>query len=266
MQSIGQRNDLGLQYILNEQNIDGCILIYDLEENDYYTNSKQRMRKWHTPGSMFHLFNTLMFYQLGIVKDTTQALDWDQEVHEFDNKEISNWNKDTYLAEAFRNGTDWYFNELSKDIEHKLYKKKVKKSKYGRISSSRLANQDFWNGGSGKVTINMKDQIKFLRRFRDYKVPFEKGVVDIVKDLMLESETPNHTLFGKIGLFKDNNLFDKGGEDIGWYSGYVETKDNTYFFISYISKDFKDDREDFFELRKRVVFKALKHLFGLDME
>jgi beta-lactamase class D len=264
-QSYSQKKDIGLQFILNEFEVEGGMLFYDLDENKYYTNTKKSLRGRSIPGTSFQLFNALMFYQLGIVKDSTQSLKWDGKERYFNDYEVPVWNKDTYLAEAFRNGTDWFFNELSKDIELKLYKKYVRKSKYGRMNSTRRENQDFWHGGAGKVSIEMKEQIKFLRLFQKSKLPFTGENIDSVKELMLEKTTKKLKLYGKVGLSEENNLFTKRGNNIGWYTGYVETLNNTYFFISYISKPYEEDREDFFELRKKVVHKGLKHLFNVDV-
>lgn len=264
--SFSQKKDIGLQYLLNEHDINGGMLFYDLEERDYFTNSRKSIRGRSTSGTSFHLFNALTFYHLGIVKDSTQSLEWDKKERYFNDYEIPAWNKDTYLAEAFRTGTDWYFKELSKDIEQKLYRKLVRKSKYGRMMSTRQENLDFWNGGPGRVSIEMKEQIKFLRRLQKSKLPFQKEHIDAVKELMLEKSTDEYKLYGKSGLSKVDNMFSDEGNDFGWYSGYVETKDNTYFFISYISKSYDDDREDFLDLRRAIVHKALKHLFSVDLD
>lgn len=261
-----QKKDIGLQYILNEHKINGGMLFFDLDQNDYFANAKKSVRGRKVPGTSFQLFNALMFYQLGIVKDSTKSMEWDGKNQYFNDYNVPIWNQNTYLAEAFRNGTDWFFYKLSRDIELKLYKKYVKKSKYGRMMSTRHENQDFWHGGPGRVSIEMKEQIKFLRRFQKSKLPFDKKSVDSVKELLLEKSTDKFKLYGKVGLSEKENIFTKGGTNFGWYTGYVETKNNTYFFISYISKPYDEDKEDFFELRRKVVHKGLKHLFNVDVE
>mgnify|MGYP000447736556 CR=1 FL=1 len=265
-QSIGQKKDLGLQFILQEQEIEGGMLFFNLEEKDYFTTSKKDLRGRKSPGTSFHLFNTLMFYHLGIVKDSTQSLEWNGKERYFNDYEIPSWNKDTNLAEAFRNGTDWYFKELSKDIEQKLYRKFVRKSNYGRMMSTRYEILDFWNGGPGRVTIDLKQQIKFLRNLQKSKLPFKKEHIEAVKELMLEKSTDDYKLFGKVGLSEVDDMFSDKGRDFGWYTGYVETEDNTYFFISYISKRYEDQREDFLDLRREIVHKGLKHLFNIDVD
>lgn len=265
-QATGQKKDAALQFILNDNDIDGGMLFFDKNNNDYFTNSKGAIRGRNRPGSMFHLFSSLMFYQLGIVKDSTTQLIWDGERRRFNGYNIAEWNKDTYLAEAFRNGTEWYFAELSDDIEYKLYKKFIKKSKYGSVTSTRMPASDFWNGGRGKVRLTMKDHIKFFRRFRSKKLPFDEENIDKVKELMLEKSTASYKLYGKVGLSFVKDIFYDNITDLGWYGGFVETEDNVYFFISYIEKSWNDDREDFFELRREVVHKGLKHLFGIDID
>ena len=265
IQSQGQDRDIGLQYILNEKDIEGAMLFFDKENNEYFTTSKGAVRRRYRPGTMFHLFSTLMFYQLGIVKDSTTQLKWNGEPYLFDGYNVPVWNKDTHLAEAFRNGTEWYFSELSDDIEYKYFKKYIKKSKYGTITSSRMPARDFWHGGRGKLSITMKNQIKFLRRFRANKLPFDKENIAKVKELMLEKTTNAYSLYGKVGTSQMKELFYDDVRDMGWYCGFVETDDNVYYFISYVEKSWNDDREDFFELRRQVVHKGLKHLFDIDV-
>jgi beta-lactamase class D len=241
------------------------MLFYDENSNDYITNSKSASGMRSRPGSIFHIFNALMFYELGIVKDSTTHLKWDSIERTFNGYDIPVWNKDTYLAEAFRNGTDWYFKELSSPIEYKLFKKYLKKSKYGNLSSTRLPAEDFWNGGRGRLKIRLKDHIKFLRRFRDGKLPFDDDNVAKVKELMLEKSSESYSLYGKVGLSNIQPLLYDEVIDLGWYIGFIETEDNVYYFVSYIEKSWNDDREDFFELRKQVVHKSLKHLYGIDV-
>ena len=71
---------------------------------------------------------------------------------------------------------------------------------------------------------------------------------------MIEKKTDSYTLRAKTGTGLVNTL------DIGWYVGYVETKDNVYFFATRLWQDEPDKNNDFLNLRKSVTFNILQYM------
>jgi len=253
-----------LNNILRSHDIDGQMLLFDLNENEYYSNTYLDRKR--LPGTSFQIFNALVFYQIGMVKDSSAKLMWDGRMNYFNDYEVPSWNTDLTLSQAFKTGANWYFKELSEHVEHKIFRKYIKKAKYGRVRSSGKMNPDFWNGGRGRITASLKDQIKFLRKMHRYKLPFDTITIDKVKELMYVEQKTGYKLYEKYGLSDTSTCIFCKKSDYGWYLGFLETDDNTYFFISLIDKPIDEEREDFFELRKAVIVDSMEQLFDVKIE
>ncbi len=106
--------------------------------------------------------------------------------------------------------------------------------KYGNCNISGGIDQ-FWLDGSLKITPFA--QIEFLKRLYSDNLPFSKRNLDIVKDIMINDRTDNYILRGKTGRGINSEA------DVGWYIGYLEENNDTYFFVNNIDivKD-KDSR------------------------
>ena len=77
---------------------------------------------------------------------------------------------------------------------------------------------------------------------------------NIVKNVMIEKKTDSYTLRAKTGSGLVKTL------DIGWYVGYIETKDNVYFFATRLQQDEPDKNDDFLNLRKTITFNIFQDM------
>lgn len=260
-----QDKDLGLRYILQENGYEGVIVLYDYENDKLFTSHINKTNKRVLPASTFKIFNTLMFLDLAIVQDTSDVETWNGKEYRHKGKKISAWCKDTNLADAFRNSTVWYYKKKSKSIMFRTYKKLLKKNKYGKVYGKNKDRLDFWNEGK-KIGVSAKDQIKFLVKLKDYRLTFRKTHIDIVKELMVVDQTDDYILRAKSGWTISKGSKFKDGHDIGWYVGYVEYKDNSYFFAVRLEKSLNDLRESFSQDRIDITKSALRHQFNLELD
>lgn len=53
--------------------------------------------------------------------------------------------------------------------------------------------------------------------------------------------------------------------EIGWWVGYLERKDNVYFFATRLIKDRKNPKPDFGRCRKEITLKLLRELNIIDV-
>ena len=233
-----QEKDLGLKYLLQEFDYEGVIMLYDYENDKLTTSHFNKSEKRVLPASTFKIFNTLMFLELGIVKDTSHVLKWNGKEYKHKGKKVTAWCQDTNLAQAFRNSTVWYYESLSHPISFSVYKKMMKKNKYGKVYGRDKDGNDFWNEGR-KIGISAKDQIKFLVKLRDNKLSFNPKHMDTVKDLMVVDQTEDYIFRAKSGWTIGGGSKFKDGNDLGWYIGYVEYEHNSYFFAVRIEKEIK---------------------------
>ena len=76
----------------------------------------------------------------------------------------------------------------------------------------------------------------------------------IVKDIMINEKTPEYTLRGKTGWGRE------GAENIIWYVGYIEAKENVYFFAVRIINASEERNSYLLDFRKQLTMMAFREL------
>lgn len=124
------------------------------------------------------------------------------------------------------------------------------KANYGNADTSGGIDK-FWL--TGNLRITPEQQIDFLRRLHDNKLPFSQKSIDIVKKIMIAKDTLNYVVRAKTGWGDQDN------KDIGWYVGYVKTKNNVYYFANCIQNT-DTSNQDFPKARIEIVYDILNEL------
>ncbi len=261
--SFSQKYDATLASYLEEADYDGVILLYDYNEDQMYTSNRLKMNDRVLPASTFKIFNTLLFLELGIVKDTSQSLAWDGTEYKHKGRKINAWCKDSNLAQAFRNSTVWYYEKMSEPIEFSVYRDYLKLIEYGEVNSKKRGDLDFWNYGN-KIGMSAMDQILLLTKLYENELPFKQAHMNTVKDLMVEKKTDAYTLRSKTGWTVRSWRFFCKSKDLGWYIGYVEYAENVYFFAVRLEKPKNRDDANFSRDRKKIAWKAMRHVFSIN--
>ncbi len=94
-------------------------------------------------------------------------------------------------------------------------------SNYGNADTSGGIDK-FWLTGGLRITP--EQQINFLRRLHDNKLPFSQRSMDIVKNIMIAKDTLGCIVRAKTGWGDQDDL------NIGWYVGYVADKRKCLLF------------------------------------
>jgi beta-lactamase class D len=100
--------------------------------------------------------------------------------------------------------------------------------------------------------------VEFLIKVYEEKAPFSKANMTILKRVMITEKTNTYTIRSKTGWTK------YGGNDIGWWVGYAERKDNVYFFATRLIKSLEKRKPNFDGCRKEITKKILKQLKAID--
>ncbi len=153
------------------------------------------------------------------------------------------------MKEAFKNSTVWYYQELAKRVGEKRMKNWLDSVQYGNGDITGGID-GFWLWGKLRITPN--EQIDFLRRLHDNKLPFSKRSMDIVKDIMIAKDTLDCVIRAKSGSGKQDEQY------VGWYVGYVTTTDNVYYFSNCIQSF--DKNPEFGKARLDIVNNVLDEL------
>lgn len=236
-------------------NIKGSTTIYDLKNDRYYYSDSLDANKRTLPASTFKIINSCIALEEGAIKDENEVFKWDGEIKYFNGKVIDTWNTDTNLKNAFKNSTIWFYEELAKKIGKNRYKDYLKKCKYGNLDLSEKG-VDFWNYGN--LGISPKNQIELLKSLYKEELPFSKSTYTILKKIMISHEMDNYIIRSKTGWANTSK------QSIGWWIGYVEKKNNTYFFATRLIKGVKEHNPKFSSLRKEITKSMLKHIKAIE--
>ena len=200
-----------------DSKVEGCFLLYDLQNNKYYSYNRRRVETPFIPASTFKFFNSLVALETGAVKDENEILKWDGA-----NRRFPQWNQDHDMKTAFQNSTVWFYQEMARRIGAKRMRHYLNKARYGNQNIGGGIDQ-FWLTGSLRTTA--KQQIDFLVKFHQGDLPFSARTINIVKNFSVVEKTDKYILRAKSGW-----AFDLPSPQIGWWVGYVEREGKAYFF------------------------------------
>lgn len=229
---IDLKNDVDFSQHFDKLGVEGSIIIYDSKLDRTFEHNSQRNITPFPVASTFKILNSLIALETSVIKDEIAILTWDGV-----KRSLPVWNRDLNLKEAFQISGVWFYQVLARRIGYNQMTSSVKKVDYGNNNTGNPEDIDqFWL--NGKLQITPQQQIKFLRRLHHNDLPFSQRTISIVKNIMINEKTPNYTIRSKTGWFGYGNPDIK---NIGWYVGYVETKDNVYFFATNI--DIKSEKD-----------------------
>lgn len=237
------------------QNIEGTIVLYDVKNKRYSRHDEKRAAIRYTPASTFKIPNALIGLETGAVKDAETMVAWDNVKYPAQNwtdPPFVHWKQNHTLSTAMKYSVIWYFRELALNIGEKKMNQHLAKFDYGNqdISgglASKQMSEAFWLNNSLKISAD--EQIEFLRKFYDGKLGVSERSTDTVKKILVLEETPNYKLSGKTGGAGNVN-----GKAFGWFVGYLETKDNTYFYALNIDgENYAAIRDKRIDLTKQIL-------------
>ena len=224
------------------KNPKGCIAIYDERNERWIRHNAERCGKRFTPASTFKIIHSMIGLETGAVSGPDHQFKWDGKM-----RSIKSWNKDHDLRSAVSRSVVWYFQEVAKRVPPEKMSALLKACEFGNHKTS--GKQPFWL--SSDLAISADEQVKFLRKLRGGKLPFKKEVMETVKELIRLEKTDQWTLYGKTGWAQP------GGMNVGWFVGWVDTGDNTYFFATNIESE---SAEGFGAARKEITMEVLRQV------
>ena len=237
-----------LQVILDSSKVNGVILIYNKQENKYYSNNFQEARTSYLPASTFKIPNSIIGLETGLLKDENTIFKWNGEERAF-----AAWEKDLPLKEAFRRSCVPCYQELARKIGVKKMKENLMQLQFGEMDVNLENIDNFWLVGHSK--INPFQQIDFLIRFYENQLKISNSTTKTVNSIMKMNTTKSYTLSGKTGLAVTEE------KDTGWFVGYVEKGKNLLYFATKITpKESNMLRAVFIKSRKETTISALKKL------
>ena len=233
------------QSIIDSNNINGSILIYDLKKELYYSNDFNWAKTGRLPASTFKIANSIIALETKVVESDSTLFKWNGEKRAY-----KSWEQDLRLRDAFHFSCVPCYQEVAKKIGEKRMNEYLEKLEYDDMKVSSKNLDIFWLAGESK--INQFQQIDFLKRFFNSELEISKRTEDIMKRIILIEENEKYKLSGKTGLSIRN------GNNNGWFVGYLESNNSIYFFATNIEPKEGLDKGLFPKLRKDITLIALK--------
>lgn len=202
----------------------GSFVLYDLKNDGWEIYNKEYATLRVSPNSTYKIYDALFGLETGIITPEKSRIRWNKENYPFEA-----WNADQDLNSAMVNSVNWYFQSINAQIGSRTVKDYIQRIGYG--------NQDmtgdfssYWMESSLK--ISPVEQVELLERLYNNDFGFSPENVQAVKNSICLSSTSQGIIYGKTGTGRVND------QDInGWFIGYVEVSDQTYFFAINIQAD-----------------------------
>jgi beta-lactamase class D len=231
--------------------VDGAIVIFDKNNQQWILSDTTNVKIESLPASTFKIINLLIALETKTIKDENEVIRWVGKTDTVKYGYRPEIYHDMSVKEAFEVSAGWVFIEIAKKIGKETYKKYLTACKYGNLNLSE-SSDDFWNFGD--FSISPIDQTVFIKNLYEEKLPFSKRSIEIVKRVMITEKTAQFTIGAKTGWTRDK------GMNTGWWVGYLETSNNTYYFATRLLQNRKYNRDDFGTCRKEITKKIFRDL------
>lgn len=244
--------DIDVSKQLANCKVKGSVTVYDYKNKKWFYSDKKDSEVATLPASTFKIINSLIALESGAVKDEKEVFTWNGNNKNFFGTPMKVWNQDTNMEDAYKNSTIWFYVEMAKRIGVANYKKYLSSSEYGNLDLRYNQDGDFWNYGN--FAISPENQIKFLIRLYEGRLPFSEANMEIVKKIMISKSDDGRIMHDKTGWTRES------GKNIGWHVGFLEMPDNVIFFSTRITNDVYPENPDFGKCRAKITQEAIAHI------
>lgn len=239
------------QTIIDSANVDGAILIYDLNENKYYSNDFDWTKNGKLPASTFKIVNSIIALETGVVENDSTLFSWNGEERSY-----KNWEQDLILRDAFHFSCVPCYQEVARKIGANKMSEFLDILDYGTMKVDSTNIDLFWLEGESR--ISQFQQIDFLSRFYSSELPISAQTDSIMKRMLVVEENDEYKMSGKTGWSIRN------GTNNGWFVGYIQVQNEVYFFATNVEPKEHFDMNRFPMIRKQLTYKALQQMGVLE--
>lgn len=232
-------------------NVEGSIVIYDSNKEQWILSDTIGTKRLTLPASTFKIMNLLIALETKTISSENEVVKWPCSTDTIKYGFRPEIYHDMTVKKAFEVSAGWVFVELAKKIGKENYKKYLTSCNYGNLNLSQK-DDDFWNYGA--FAISPINQVEFLKKLYEEKLPFTKRNLEIVKKVMVTEQEADYIIHSKTGWTRENGI------NTGWWVGYIENKGGVYFFATRLLQDGKQNSSNFGKCRKEITKSIFKDL------
>lgn len=244
-----EKEEIDAKRMYDSLQVQGCFLLFDLEENSCKVYNKLLIDSAYTPASTYKIPNSIIALETDVMKDLDHVIPWDSVI-----RQNAKWNLDTDLRSAYKNSTVWFYQEVARRIGEERMKKWIEKLDYGNKNINGGIDK-FWL--TGDLRITPRQQMEFLEKLIKEDLPVSDSTYLLMKEIMIYEKTDNYVLRAKTGWGNQNN------RDIGWFVGYVTRDNKEYIFVNLVLND-DPENKNFIPSRAGISYEILKKVGLID--
>lgn len=203
---------------------EGSFVLYDLENDAWSIYDIDHATLRVSPNSTYKIYDALFGLEEGIITPEDSFIAWNGENYPFEA-----WNADQTLQSAMNASVNWYFQSVDEQLGVTDLCNYIQKIEYGNENISGNF-PSYWMESSLK--ISPIEQVELLTNLYNNSFDFSPVNINAVKSSILLSSSDDGTLYGKTGTGRV-----EGNDVNGWFIGYIEAANNTYFFATNIGAD-----------------------------
>ena len=197
---------------------DGSFVLYDLKNNTWSIHNMEHATLRVSPDSTYKIYDALFGLEKSIITPEDSFMEWSGE-----NYPIEAWNADQTLQSAMESSVNWYFQAIDRQLGTADLSRYIQEIGYGNKDMSADLSS-YWLESS--LEISPVEQVELLTKLQSNSFGFAPENIVAVKDAIRLSSSDAGTFYGKTGTGRIN------GKDVnGWFVGFVESSDNTYFLL-----------------------------------
>ncbi|MBB3226402.1 beta-lactamase class D [Luteibacter sp. Sphag1AF] len=239
--------------IFDDAKTRGTIVVYDEQADRMDVFDAARAKQRYSPASTFKLFNAMVALDTGAVTDEFDVIPWDGKVRMMGGAPKVEWNRPNSLASGMRYSTVWFFQEVARRAGEPRMHDWLHRVGYGNETLEGGIDQ-FWLNDT--LRISAEEQVAFLRRLADGKLPFSERAQEAVRRISITESQPEYVLHAKTGWLPEaaqNGSKGHKADGIGWYVGWVEAKGRRWFFAANMDLKPSSDGTQRVLITKRVL-------------
>ena len=203
---------------------EGSFVLYELENDTWSIHDMEHATLRVAPNSTYKIYDALFGLEEGVITPDNSFIAWNGETYPFES-----WNADQTLQSAMDSSVNWYFQAMDEQLGFSNVYSYIQEIGYGNENMSGDFST-YWMESS--LEISPLEQVELLTKLQNNSFGFTPENINAVKDSIYNSSSDTGTFYGKTGTGRVN------GQDVnGWFIGYIETADNTYFFATNIGAD-----------------------------
>lgn len=172
------------------------------------------------PASSFKIISSLIGLETGRITDENMIINWDGV------RRKKEWDRTMTMKDAFRVSNVPFFQEVVRRTGKETMQKWIDSLSYGNRDLSGPVDS-FWLNNTLKISPD--EQLGLMKKLYFDQLPFRKGVMETVRNLMVQEDKTAYKL-----SYKTGHALDGQNNQVAWVCGWIEENKHVYFFVNLV--------------------------------